>query len=641
MRRASCLLLSVVMGLCALAWPPTLAGQETERIRSFDSRIVIRPDGALEVTETIGVVAQGIAIKHGIYRDFPTRYRGRSGNTVQVAFQVLGVLRDARPEGWHTQDLEHGVRVYFGRADTELDPGEYTYTFTYRTERQLGFFDGHDELYWNVTGTAWDFPIDRARAIVELPPGARILSRAAYTGPLGAKGADFTFATDEQGNGVFATTRPLLPREGFTIALSWPKGFVRPPTRDEKIRYFLSDHGAATVGFIGLAVLLGYFLTVWATVGRDPASGVIIPQFEAPHGLSPGALRYIRRMGYDQTIFAAALINMAVKGFLSIRKDDGGYTFTKRGGDEGPLSPEERKIAQTLFGAQSCAVVTTQANRMTVHKAMQDCKKVLRREYERLYFVTNADKLLPGLLISALVLAAVVAFSRQKALVAFMTLWLSGWSAGCVMLVYQALRAWRTIAMHAGEGPRSLWKAVSLSLFALPFLGFELFGIGALIAATSALSVAVILTVILADLLFYHLLKAPTIKGRQVMDHIEGLKLYLSVAEKDRLQELNPPDKTPEVFEKFLPYALALGVEQAWCERFSDLLGSSSTASGYAPAWYQGDFSGGFGAHGLASSLGSFATGLADAASPPGSSSGSGGGGSSGGGGGGGGGGGW
>lgn len=636
MHRTCCLLLCVTIGAWVLAWPSTLSGRETERIRSFDSRIVIRPDGGLDVTETIRVLSRGIAIKHGIYRD-------RFGNTVTVPFQVQGVLRDDQREGWHTQDLDRGVRVYFGRADTVLAPGEYTYTFSYRTERQVGFFESHDEIYWNVTGNEWDLPIEHAQAMVELPPGARVLSHAAYTGPLGAKGTDFTYRADEHGNGVFATTRPLAPHEGFTIALSWPKGFVRPPARDERIRYFFSDHAASMDGGMGLAVLLGYFLFVWAMVGRDPASGVIIPQFEAPQGLSPGALRYIRRMGYDQTVFAAALIDMAVKGFLTIRKEEGGdYTFTKGGGGEGPLSTEERKIAQTLFGAQASATVTTQAERTAINKAMQACKKVLRREYERIYFVTNADKLIPGLLISVLVLVAVVAFSRQKALAAFMTVWLSGWSAGCAMLVYQAQRAWRAVATHAGQRPRPLGNAISLSLFALPFLGFELFGIGALIAAASALGVGVIMSVILADILFYQLLKAPTIKGRAVMDKIEGLRLYLSVAEKDRLQELNPPDKTPETFEKFLPYALALGVEQDWCERFSDLLGMAAAGpGGYAPAWYQGGGPDGFGARGLASALGSFSAGLADAASPPGSSSGSGGGGSSGGGGGGGGGGGW
>ena len=371
MHRTHRLLLYVIIGLLVLATPPTLAGQETERIRSFASRIVVQPSGGLDVSETISVVSQGIAIKHGIYRDFPTRYRDRYGNTVQVAFQVRGVQRDAQTEGWHTQELDRGVRVYFGRADTVLPPGEYTYTFTYHTDRQIGFFDTFDELYWNVTGNGWDFTIDNAQATVELPTGARILSRAAYTGPRGARGTDFTVGPDENGYATFSTTRPLAPREGLTIALSWPKGFVREPRTEEKVRYYLVDHAAATAGFIGLAVLLLYFVTAWVKVGRDPRAGVIIPQFEAPEGMSPAALGYIRRMGYDATIFAAAIIDMAVKGFLAIKNDGTTYTFARLRTDEGTLSVEEKKIAQKLFDKSGVGSVSTKSDQDRIRGALQ------------------------------------------------------------------------------------------------------------------------------------------------------------------------------------------------------------------------------------------------------------------------------
>lgn len=136
-------------------------------------------------------------------------------------------------------------------------------------------------------------------------------------------------------------------------------------------------------------------------------------------------------------------------------------------------------------------------------------------------------------------------------------------------------------------------------------------------------------------------MKAPTIKGRQAIDQIEGLKLYLSIAEKDRLNQLNPPEKTPEVFEKFLPYALALDVEQEWCEQFADVVASARAENGYVPTWYTGGNFATKGVSGIASSLGAISSSISSSSSPPGSSSGGGGGGSSGGGGGGGGGGGW
>jgi uncharacterized membrane protein len=158
---------------------------------------------------------------------------------------------------------------------------------------------------------------------------------------------------------------------------------------------------------------------------------------------------------------------------------------------------------------------------------------------------------------------------------------------------------------------------------------------------------AVLALILLTNVLFYHLLKAPTRLGRRVMDEIDGFAEYLSVAEKDRMNLLNPPERTPELFERFLPYALALGVEQAWGEQFSDVLAAASVAetrshSSYRPHWYSGSTfnAGNFG--NFASSLGSgFSGAISSASTAPGSSSGSGGGGSSGGGGGGGGGGGW
>jgi uncharacterized membrane protein len=132
---------------------------------------------------------------------------------------------------------------------------------------------------------------------------------------------------------------------------------------------------------------------------------------------------------------------------------------------------------------------------------------------------------------------------------------------------------------------------------------------------------------------FYQLLKAPTTRGRRVIDKLEGLKMYLSVAEKDRFNLLNTPEKTPELFEKLLPWALALGVEQQWSEQFSDILAQAIREGTYSPSWYSGHHT--FSTTSLASSLGaSLSVSISSSSTAPGSSSGSGGGGSSGGGGG-------
>jgi uncharacterized membrane protein len=184
---------------------------------------------------------------------------------------------------------------------------------------------------------------------------------------------------------------------------------------------------------------------------------------------------------------------------------------------------------------------------------------------------------------------------------------------------------------------------VGASLFTLAFLAGEGLGIYFLTISLS-LGVALILVVLIfINCLFVHLLKALTLKGRRVMDQIEGFKIYLSVAEKERLEMLHPPAKTPELFEKYLPYALALDVENEWSEQFAEVLArAQEEGRPYTPVWYHGRSWDSFSPSRFSNSLGSsFAGAIASAATPPGSSSGSGGGGFSGGGGGGGGGSGW
>ena len=117
-------------------------------------------DGWIEVTERIKVRAEQKRIQRGIYRDFPTEYKDNLGNDHVVAFEPLTVLRNDEPEAFHTDDRYNGIRVYFGSSGRLVEPGEHTYTFRYRASRMLGYFEQHDELYWNVTGLEWEFPID-------------------------------------------------------------------------------------------------------------------------------------------------------------------------------------------------------------------------------------------------------------------------------------------------------------------------------------------------------------------------------------------------------------------------------------------------------------------------------------------------
>jgi len=230
---------------------------QPERIISFDSKIKISEDGSMLVTETIKVHAGGNKIKRGIYRDFPTDYKDKYGNNIRILFEVKEVLRDGLREPYHTERQSNGIRVYFGSSSYYLSPGDYTYTITYKTNRQIGFFGDHDELYWNVTGNGWDFDIEKASATIFLPNGINRndITPIAFTGNEGSTQKNYRSEILNNGAIKFVTTRKLFSREGLTVVVQWPKGFAFEPGFEDKMLYFIADNRAAIVVLIGAFVL--------------------------------------------------------------------------------------------------------------------------------------------------------------------------------------------------------------------------------------------------------------------------------------------------------------------------------------------------------------------------------------------------
>ena len=202
------------------------AGQ-SERIISYFGDIEVAADASLHVTETIRVEAEGRDIRHGIYREFPTRYE-RGGRVVEAGLSVDGVECDGHSEPWRQEAIDGGVRIWIGNAERELTPGEHSYVIRYTTTRQLNLSNpDFDELYWNVTGNGWPFQIDAAGARVHLPQAVRFGQRAFYTGSRGSTAHDAEIVSEGPGEIVIRTTRPLAGGEGLTIAVSWPRDIVR------------------------------------------------------------------------------------------------------------------------------------------------------------------------------------------------------------------------------------------------------------------------------------------------------------------------------------------------------------------------------------------------------------------------------
>lgn len=647
--------IALLAALCVLLAAGSTTGaraQEEERILDYSSRIIIDQSGSMMVVETIVIEAHNDQIRHGIYRDFPTSYWGPLLTRVRVPFEVIEVTRDGAAEPYHTEDQKNGVRVYVGSEDRLVSEGVHTYAITYFTDRQLGFFDDHDELYWNITGNGWDFPIEKVQAEVLLPDGVPVdrITHEGYTGVKGSKEQALRSSVDAASGVVrFESTRTLWAGEGMTVVVGFPKGVIAEPTREDRWRAFLFSNQILFAGGIGVVVIALFYLLSWTLVGRDPPRGTIIPLFEPPLEMPPACVRYVYEMGYDERCLTAALVDMAVKQAIRIEDKDGVYTLERLDQAKTPLSGGERKLLQHLLSAKTLELVRGRTTAERMKKAIKALRRVLRLQYEGKMFLLNRPFVVAGLVLSALAVVATIIVGPPAAIAgfAFITVWLSFWTMGVWALLTSVVHNWRRFLGRSrglfdriGAGAGALFS----TLFAIPFVGGEIVGLGLLAAMTSVWMIPILLALVGLNFLFYHLLKQPTHSGRKVMDDIEGFRMYLETAEGDDLRGLRPPDLTAEIFERFLPYAIALGVENDWTQRFEETLRAAGRSTdSYQPVWYHGSSSWSeLGASGFASSVGSsMASAVSSAAVAPGSSSGGGGGGSSGGGGGGGGGGGW
>ncbi|MCC6921307.1 MAG: DUF2207 domain-containing protein [Alphaproteobacteria bacterium] len=344
--------LTALFVLAALLFAPP-ARADYARITAFKSEVVLRADGVLDVTETISIIADGAAIRRGIIRSFPTDYEDWWGFAHTVRFDVQTVTRDGQPDEWTINAVEGGKELQIGRESVFLSEGPHIYVIRYLTDRQVGFFDDHDELYWNVTGNGWQFGIEAAEAVVTLPGGAVASNLAAYTGAQGETGSDATIGQPSPGRIEARTTAPLPFENGLTIGISFPKGFVMPPSLLDRIGRLIGDNPGGFVALIGLALLWLYYLYGrWRyDTGAEP--GIVVPLFDPPADLSPSDARVLTELRFDDTAFAATILNLAACGYLKIDRvnddTDIRVTRTEDKTDARGLPEPEQSALKALF----------------------------------------------------------------------------------------------------------------------------------------------------------------------------------------------------------------------------------------------------------------------------------------------------
>ncbi|MCY0150490.1 DUF2207 domain-containing protein [Hoeflea sp. G2-23] len=626
------------------------AATAREEIRSYIADIEVRTDAAIEVTETITVNAEGGDIRRGIYRDIPLRALDEWGLWSSNGFDLIEVLHNGQPSPYNTEWQGRFFRIYIGDADTIIPHGEHTYTIRYLTTRQLRFFDDYDELYWNVTGNFWSFPILAAEARVHLPDGARAQQLAAYTGGFGDNGSDYTASGQGTSEARFQLTKALDPQQGMTVAVGFTKGVVSADA-DGSGGGFGSNVGIFLL-ILGWLIVPFYFLFAWNKVGRDPPSPPIIPLFHAPDNLSPAALSYAHFNRFRQGAkgadlsFIAALLSLGVKRFLTIDEYQDGNIAFKRGPVAGknpqPALPAgENALYAGLLGNRS-EIYLDKHNGPALQSAQAALRSAIQVEYQGKYYRANTAWFVFGVAIAIVtfIVGIILQDPPDEGLGYLIPVLLTSLFGGVILVIG------RVVYGSPGAGSVSrFFGGLLLFIGTAVFLG----GGVAVVAMPGEVPIyrlaAVLVVIGFAVIILMHwLLGAPTALGAKVLTDIKGFKLYLETAETNRLNLRDAPKMSEELFERFLPYAAGLGVEKPWSEAWASHLArvAPDRADDYHPGWYHGNSwsPGNIGAA-AASSVAAVSAAMAASMPEPKSSSGSSGGGSSGGGGGGGGGGGW
>lgn len=567
-----------------------------ETIQSFQSDIVINTDGSTDVIETI-VYDFGTNERHGIYREIPL-------TTVAGAVRPLRIQNISVTDEMgnvYTTNLTTGnpTNIRIGDADRTIS-GVHTYVISYHTENAIGFFDSFDELYWNVTGNEWEIPILAAQATITLPgkfstTDLRIKEYCGFSGNSQPCGESIV-TTDMNTKIVFNNSKfqEFTPGQGMTIAVGFPKGIIAPAVLHwwEKESLYMT-----------IAILLGIFFVArffwWLFRSYLPeyraCKKPIIAEYTPLQGLTAGEAACI----YKYTtlvpmpeIMMAEILYLASQGYVTIRKtkeknhwwerESFGFTRTSKIIAPGTLSHHLEDLLHEI----------TFADR---EKTLED----LKQEQNYYSFQAIAFKVYAsantknGKKIDD---TGVYFFSKARAGSAFSEIIMVG-----LVFIFLGLAL----------------AAVEFSFFTM-LLFFGAFGI------------FIVLSVIKNTLLSY-------IKGKtDLWYHVAGLREYIIIAEKDRINFASDPEKASQVFSELLPFAVAFHLEKKWAALFEGILSQN-------PSWYQSADST-FSARRFSTSLTAFSMGMIASSSsgqPVSSGGGSGGGGSSGGGGGGGGGGSW
>jgi uncharacterized membrane protein YgcG len=498
----------------------------------------VHSDGSLDVLEQITFRFTGSW--QGIVRDLSLRHNTAQGRAAKLEVsgisakdmsgQPLRLQEESKNHGW-----TRGLRIWIPNAVN----AKRTILIRYRVANAIRFFlpgskEGDlDELYWNVTGNEWDMSIDSVRASVVLPDSVTPTREAAYANAQTPAAANI----ETEGNEVYFTlANHLPPHSGMTIGVGWPAGSISPRT---------IDRGGNFAGLVRRSPMLIPFIVFfvafmkWLTRGRDPEEESVEVQFEPVDGASPAELGTLIDNTADLRDITSTLVDLAVRGFVRIEEtaqsrilglgEHAEYIIhiVKKHAEWIGLKPHEIRYLGALSSASPFDPFTVLVSQMrtTFPKALPRIRDgIFDSLVSRGYYRERPDVV------------------RKK------------WIAAA------------TIIASIGYGLARLGE----------YMRWETFAPDTFVAAGVVSGIIV--------LAFGLIMPARTADGVRARAAALGFKEFLDRVESDHYKKT---PMSPEMFERFLPYAIAFGVEGKWAKAFEGIYRNQ-------PTWYtssSGDYS--------------------------------------------------
>jgi uncharacterized membrane protein len=499
---------------------PLAAQQRSWRISDFTADIDIQKNGSAEINERISLVFIGSF--HGIHRYIPVDYVGPEGSNYSIFLKVRKVTDDDGRTLKYSSNTQSGYRVLTIMIPDATDTTKRVHIF-YSVRNAVKFFEDHDEFYWNVTGNGWPVAIDAAAAYVRFPEDANGKLRAqAFAG---VYHSNEKARTDIQGPNVMTQTEDPLPaRGGLTVDVFVPKGVLNSPSVFTKAVWFLGSNPILFAPIIAFVVMF----SLWWVKGRDPSAGMsVAPMYEPPKGLTPAEVGTLIDDSTDPRDITSILVDLAVRGYIKIR---------------------EEQVAQLLVFKKKDYVFV----QLKVPEQWNDLAPFEQVLMQNLFNAGQTETHIADL--------------RNRFYVAIPTI------KNYVMSTLKE-KGMYTLDPESAHAYWILGAVVTAAPFVLAgyFLHADFSASGLWMVASIVLAIAIIF-------FFSRIMTAKSLKGVRTRVEILGFQEFMNRVDADRLKRM-PPD----TFEKYLPYAMALGVEHRWARAFQGIVQNP-------PSWYEGGY---------------------------------------------------